>query len=593
MSQGTRRSLAFSAALVMAVSAAGVVPASAQDEEPPRGGTIVVGEWQRATQLNGYLTNALRDFEAIRPVLRPLAGVDDDGQFVPELLAEFPTVENGGMVLDEDGDGFTLHLRLQEGLAWSDGTPLTLHDFKWNYDWAVATDSAGVGCAYCTQMAPLIDPSLTGEERWAPENQYVESIEVSDDGLTAEVRFATNFARWITMLTEIHLIAPHYWQDVPTEEIALRAVPGSESLLEIPWSGPFVVAAASADGIDYVPNPHWAADTGPYLDQLRLRFFGSKEGMFTAFLEGALDLTLNTTLADVPILQSVDPSIGRALVDTGWQYEHLDLNTERVEKGLDDPDVRRALHMGLDKQRLLEVLFPGAGLTPACSIAPPATWYHIELECPAYDPDGAAALLDEAGWVFDPEFGTRVKDGNPMRLRMCTSSGNPLRLTTLGRVAQDWQAIDVATDIQTESPDVYFGSWEETTSETGCNIYRGTFDVALYTDQLSPDPASDLFSKFHSTQPATDTFPGGVNVTRLAHPEMDAALAELDSSITSEAVLEAAAKVQRIVNEIHNEIPLYYRPEPTGISNRLGGFEKKNPSTATSLWDVENWYVIP
>ena len=40
-----------------------------------------------------------------------------------------------------------------------------------------------------------------------------------------------------------------------------------------------------------------------------------------------------------------------------------------------------------------------------------------------------------------------------------------------------------------------------------------------------------------------------------------------------------------------HEVPLYYRPEPMGVSNRLGGLEKGNPSTMTKLWDVENWYI--
>ena len=147
--------------------------------------------------------------------------------------------------------------------------------------------------------------------------------------------------------------------------------------------------------------------------------------MFTAFLAGDLDLTLNTTLADVAALQTVDPSIGRTIVDTGWQYEHLDFNFERSNLGLDDPNVRRALAMAIDKQTLLDVLFPGAGLTPACSIAPPAQWYATEIECDPYDPAAAAALLDEAGWTVDPDTGARVQG----RQRPCASTPAPAPAT--------------------------------------------------------------------------------------------------------------------------------------------------------------------
>jgi hypothetical protein len=50
--------------------------------------------------------------------------------------------------------------------------------------------------------------------------------------------------------------------------------------------------------------------------------------------------------------------------------------------------------------------------------------------------------------------------------------------------------------------------------------------------------------------------------------------------------------IQLYIEEQTTEAPLYYRPEPTGISNHLGGHEGYNPSTATSLWDVEHWFFI-
>jgi peptide/nickel transport system substrate-binding protein len=595
MSQATRRSFAFGAAMMLAVTALTATPVGAQDGDVPQGGTIVVGEWQRATQLNPYLSNALRDVEGARPAMRTLGAVNDEGEFVPELLAEFPTLDNGGVVPDEDGAGFTLNLVLQDGLGWSDGTPLTLHDYKWDYDWASMVGASGeVACPYCAQLVPLKDPSITGAEGWDPSNQRVDSFEVSEDGLTAAIHFEENFAGWITMITEIYLISPSFWSEVAIEDIATAASIDSPLLLDMPTSGPFKILAASSEGIDYGPNEFWAADSGPNLDQLRMRYFGSKDGMFAAFLNGEIDLTLNTTLADVAALQSVSPDVGRAIVDTGWQYEHVTFNHEASDVGLDDANVRRALAMAIDKRALLDVLFPGAGLEPACSNAPPAQWYAAEgIVCDAYDPEGAAALLDEAGWTVDPDLGIRAKDGNAMRIRMCTSSGNPVRLTTLGRISQDWGAISVGADIQTETPAVYFGSYDETTSETDCNIYRGTFDVALYTDQLSPDPFSDWYTSYHSSQPATDEFPSGLNILRVADSVLDDLVDKLGEQMTEEGIKDVAAEISAYLVSISGEVALYYRPEPSGIGNHLGGFEEKNPSTATSLWDVENWYFIP
>jgi peptide/nickel transport system substrate-binding protein len=558
-------------------------------EEVPQGGTIVVGEWQTATQLNTFMSNSLKDQEPAWIISRPLVIIDDQGQYIPEFLTEVPSVENGGLVADEDGDGFTLNLKMKEGLLWSDGTPFTLHDFKALYDWAVEVNKDGsVGCVYCLSFVPTIDPSLEGEALFAPENQYVESITVSEDGLSAEIKFRTNFSAWMNALLFQPLIAPHYWAEVPIDELETRAVPGSPSLLEIPTNGPFVVAAASSDGIDFSPNPNWTADTGPNLDQVRLRFFGDKAGMFASFLNGEIDLTLNTSPGDLPALQVVDPSIGSVLTDQGWLYEHLDFNTERTDLGLDDPAVRQALRMAIDKQALLDVLFPGAGLVPACSITHPALYYAEALPCVAYDPKAAAAALDAAGWTMDPEQGARVKDGNVMRFKMCTSSGNPIRLTTLGRISQDFLAVGVPTDIQTSGQmfDPYLQA-----EGVECNIYRGTFDVTLYTSQVTGDPYGDYYAQYHSDRIPSDTLPGGGNISRLADPETDAILLDLSSQLDEEAVVDASFAIQERIDELANEIPLYYRFEPLGVSTRFGGF-KNNPSTATKLWDVYNWYVL-
>ncbi len=80
---------------------------------------------------------------------------------------------------------------------WSDGQPLTLNDFKFGYDYALKIAAANVGCTLCSTWAPLIDPTLTGDALYAPENQFVESITVSDDGLSAAIKFRQNYAGWL------------------------------------------------------------------------------------------------------------------------------------------------------------------------------------------------------------------------------------------------------------------------------------------------------------------------------------------------------------------------------------------------------------
>jgi peptide/nickel transport system substrate-binding protein len=333
------------------------------------------------------------------------------------------------------------------------------------------------------------------------------------------------------------------------------------------------------------------------LDALRLRFFGSKDGLITAFLNGEVDLALNMTQADFPAISGVDPSIGKAVLDQVYQYEHVDIQLKHKDKGLDDVNVRKAIALAIDKKAILDVLFPGADLQPACSVAPPNTWWHVDVPCVTPDPVAAGKLLDDAGWVLGTdELGrpARIKDGQALRLTMCTTTGNPTRLTTVGLISQQLGAINIPVDIVTvDGPAQMFAGWESTTKDTACNIYRGNFDIALFTSLLTADVYGNYYYTYDTSQIATDKNPSGANTSHISNKDMDAALKDLGTSIDPAGQKEAAGKVQQIVGEQFNELPLYYRAETTGVGNHLGGFVKYNPSTTTSLWDVEKWFYQP
>ena len=75
-------------------------------------------------------------------------------------------------------------------------------------------------------------------------------------------------------------------------------------------------------------------------------------------------------------------------------------------------------------------------------------------------------------------------------------------------------------------------------------------------------------------------------------PEIDAVLDDIGSKVDLGEIAAASdSSAPESSIELAVEVPLYYRPEPMGVSNRLGGLEKGNPSTMTKLWDVENWYI--
>ena len=76
------------------------------------GGRVTILYWQAASNLNPYQSGGTKEIDAASIVIEPLARYDENGQLVPFLAAEIPTVENGGV----SEDLTTITWKLKEGV---------------------------------------------------------------------------------------------------------------------------------------------------------------------------------------------------------------------------------------------------------------------------------------------------------------------------------------------------------------------------------------------------------------------------------------------------------------------------------------------
>jgi len=95
------------------------------------GGALKTLWWQGPTLLQPHFANGTKDQEASRVFYEPLAIWDNDGNLVPILAADIPSVANGGVL---EG-GKVVRWRLKKGVTWHDGKPFTADDcvFTWEY----------------------------------------------------------------------------------------------------------------------------------------------------------------------------------------------------------------------------------------------------------------------------------------------------------------------------------------------------------------------------------------------------------------------------------------------------------------------------
>src|SRR5437867_1421578 len=129
------------------LASAGVVEAQAKWTFNPTkrggGGLVKTLWWQAPTLLNPHFANGTKDQDACRIFYEPLASYDPDGNVIPVLAAETPSLQNGGVAKD----GMSVTWKLKKNVVWHDGKPFTADDvvFNWEYVMDPATAAVTIG----------------------------------------------------------------------------------------------------------------------------------------------------------------------------------------------------------------------------------------------------------------------------------------------------------------------------------------------------------------------------------------------------------------------------------------------------------------
>ena len=97
---------------------------------PTFSGTATITFVQEPDNLNPLYTSMFFSSITREFWLKGMMTFDDKNQAIPELAAEIPSYDNGGI----SADGKTITYKLRDGLKWSDGEALTADDFVFTYD---------------------------------------------------------------------------------------------------------------------------------------------------------------------------------------------------------------------------------------------------------------------------------------------------------------------------------------------------------------------------------------------------------------------------------------------------------------------------
>ena len=325
-----------------------------------------------------FIANAA-DVQLLLQLYAGLTRLDEAGEPYPSLAS--------GWEVSDDGRTYTFQIR--DDLRFSDGSPLTAEDVR--RSWLRLLDPGTAA------TAPDVLSVIAGApERVAGEVDEDEvGIDAPDDTtLVVELRYPASYFLDI-VATPATFVVPPNADATPTWQTPDSFVGSGPYALD-GTDGPDLVLRANAE---YVAGP-------PPIDEIR--WVGSIDAdPVRAFSEGEVDL------AGVPGWDATwiayDAELGPRLhAAEPLTISYFGFDTTRPP--FDDPDVRRAFSLALDRERLVP-LAEGASSQPAGSLVPPAIWPEGFEPAAAHDPDEARRLLDAAGYEDRGELGTIVVNG--------------------------------------------------------------------------------------------------------------------------------------------------------------------------------------
>ena len=159
-------------------------------------------------------------------------------------------------------------------------------------------------------------------------------------------------------------------------------------------TGPFEFVMYQKDAvIRYVKNAEYWAEGLPKVDNLVFAITTDASVRYQKLQAGECHVMPYPNPADIAEMKS-NPDVV-VMEQEGLNVGYLAYNTQQAP--FDNPMVRKALNMAIDKQAIIDVVFQGSGQIAKNPI-PPTMWsYNDAVVDDAYDPEAAKAMLAEAG----------------------------------------------------------------------------------------------------------------------------------------------------------------------------------------------------
>lgn len=324
-------------------------------------------------------------------------------------------------------DGIQYNFSIRTNAVWHDGQPVTSDDVIYTIEVIKS-----IGSLFPQDIKDL----------WS-------QVEINKvDEKTLQFRLPEPFAPFLDYLT-FGILPKHLLETVPADQLAIAPFnlqpigTGPYEFDRLTTSGGQITGVVLKVNQDYYFQP-------PYIEQIVFRFYPSSAAAFDAYQQGEV-LGVSQLMNDVLPKALMEPTLS---VHTS-RLPQLGLvllnNNNPAVPFLQNANVRRALMLATNRNVITSKILQGQAIVADGPILSGSWAYYDGIEHLEYDPDLAASLLKEEGYVIPAGGGdVRAKDGQLLTFTLVHPE-DPTHTQIAQAIRANWALIGVGVELQAVS----------------------------------------------------------------------------------------------------------------------------------------------
>jgi len=228
-------------------------------------------------------------------------------------------------------DGTELTLPLHEGVKWHDGKPFTARDVKCTWD--------------------LLQGRSSEKLRVNPRKSWYRNLEEVTTNGDYEVTFRLSRPQPAFLVLLASGFSPIYPCHIPAREMRQRPI----------GTGPFkFVEFKPNEGIKLTKNLDYWKPGQPYLDAIEFTIIRNLSTAILAYVAGKFDMTFPYSLT-APLMKDLQNQVFDASCEMSSLGLSRTLLINREKPPFDNPELRRAMALSLDRKAFIDIITEGQG----------------------------------------------------------------------------------------------------------------------------------------------------------------------------------------------------------------------------------------